>query len=88
MSHILNEKKNLKDMYNHLELLRQKNYSKSTIQEILEDIIPKNNEYQVKSEINEEDYTAYFSGYNKVVHINYCALYDYIINMQKAIIDP
>ena len=86
MSHIVNTNEDLLKMHDHLELLRQKNYSKDTIQEILEDIIPQNEIYQVKPEINSRGYPAYFSGYDQVIHINDCALHDYLIKMQETII--
>lgn len=82
MSHIITTTEEEKKISDYLEILRVKGYSQNTIYEILSAIIPANDIYQVKPEINSTGYTAYFSGYEKKIHINYEETKKYV---QKAI---
>lgn len=66
--------------------MRYRGYSKYTLYEVLSSIIPLNEEYQVKPEINSTGYPAYFNGYGELIHINEYALRDYIQKMQEQVI--
>lgn len=78
MSHIITTDEEIKRISDYLEILRIKGYSQNTIYEILNEIIPINNEYQVSPEINSTGYTAFFSGYEKKIHINYEGTKQYV----------
>lgn len=82
MSHIITTDEEIKKISDYLEILRIKGYSRDTIYEILNEIIPINDRYQVIPEINSTGYAAYFSGYEKKIHINYEETKKYV---EKAI---
>lgn len=82
MSHIITSDEEIKIVSQYLDILRTKGYSKDSLYEILTDIIPKNQMFQVVPEIDTTGYTAYFSGYDKKIHINHEKMKNYV---EKAV---
>jgi hypothetical protein len=67
MSHIFTKDEDLQTASTHIDILRTKGSNKESIFDILEQIIPVNEEYQVTPEIDDTGYLAYFSGYDKKI---------------------
>ena len=78
MSHIINNGVSENQLYEYLELIRNNGYTKDVLFEILNGIIPFNENFVVKSEIDNDGYIAYFSWANRVIHLNEEMLFKYI----------
>ena len=85
MSHIARTSEEIKNISYHLDTLRNGGYSKKNINEILESIIPINEQYQIKPEINGTGHAAYFNGYHGIIHINEYMLKDYVQKMLEQV---
>lgn len=85
MSHIIDNFDD-KRLSEHLDLIRSKGYCKDVLCEILSEIIPFNEEFQVGSEINNKGYIAYFSWMNKIIHLNELSLLKYVNKLVDDII--
>lgn len=86
MSHIVSEHGELNSMYNYLELIRSSGYNYDSLYEILNGIIPVNDEFKVDTKIDNEGYIAYFSGFNRFIHLNQEDLLKYVNNMIDEVI--
>ena len=87
MSHIIKSDEDIVTMSKNIDILRTKEYSKDIIYQMLLQIIPTNEKYQVVPEVNSTGYTAYFSGYEKKIHVNYEAVKKYVEEAIKWIIE-
>lgn len=87
MSHIFTKDEDLQIASTHIDILRTKGSNKESIFDILEQIIPVNEEYQVTPEIDDTGYLAYFSGYDKKIHVNYKSIKKYVDDAVKWITD-
>lgn len=81
MSHIVSTDEDRIKLFDYLELVRSSGYNKETLFEILNFIIPRNSEFQVNTEIDDKGYIAYFSWFDKVIHLNESGLLKYINKM-------
>lgn len=87
MSHIIKSDEDIVTMSKNIDILRTKEYSKDIIYQMLLQIIPTNEKYQVVPEVNSTGYTAYFSGYEKKIHVNYEAVKKYVEEAIKWIVE-
>ena len=87
MSHIVNNDEGIKKISSYLELVRSSGYNKDVLFEILDGVIPINSDFQVNAEIDNSDYVAYFSWFNKVIHLNENELLKYVNKMTDEVIN-
>lgn len=87
MSHIINTSTDLKNISQHLDLIRTKGYSKDTVMQILFKLIPFSKEYVVTPEVTTDGYPAFFNAYKRIIHISEEPLKKYIDNLIDAIIE-
>ena len=86
MSHIVSENEDLNFLHNYLELIRSRGYNYDNLHEILNGIIPVNDKFNVDIKIDNEGYTAYFSGFNRFIHLNQEDLLKYVNSMVDEVI--
>ena len=84
MSHIITSNEDIKLISDQLDILRTRGYSKNSLYELLNYIIPQNEEYQVIPRISETGLPGYFSGYERLIHISEEGLKKYIKNDVKV----
>lgn len=87
MSHIVNNDEGIKKISSYLELVRSSGYNKDVLFEILDGVIPINSDFQVNAEIDNNDYIAYFSWFNKVIHLNENELLKYVNKITDEVIN-
>jgi len=86
MSHIIKSDDDIKKMSEQLEILRRKGYTNDVLGEILTELIPNNENYQVKGIIENTDKPALFNPYYRKINISPDCLHDYILKLNNSIL--